>query len=62
MRSINVAVEGVASLLANLDPSKATYSGPHLDGIPARSLYIKMILFIYLNDLVPSLTLTYQAS
>ena len=52
MRPINVAVEGVASLLANLDPSKA--SGP--DGIPAR------VLKDMANDLAPSLTLIYQAS
>ena len=52
MRPINVAVEGVASLLANLDPSKA--SGP--DGIPAR--FLKDMA----NDLAPSLTLIYQAS
>ena len=52
MRSISVAVEGVASLLANLDPCKA--SGP--DGIPAR--YLKDMA----NDLAPSLTLIYQAS
>ena len=49
MRPINVAVEGVASLLANLDPSKA--SGP--DGIPAR--FLKDMA----NDLAP---LIYQAS
>ena len=52
MRPISVAVEGVASLLSNLDPCKA--SGP--DGIPAR--FLKDMA----NDLAPSLTLIYQAS
>ena len=52
MRPINVAVEGVTFLLANLDPSKA--SGP--DGIPAR--FLKDMA----NGLAPSLTLIYQAS
>ena len=52
MRPISVAVEGVASLLANLDPSKA--SGP--DGIPAR--FLKDMA----NDLAPSLILIYQTS
>ena len=52
MRPINVAVEGVTSLLANLDPSKAS----RLDRIPAR--FLKDMA----NDPAPSLTLTYQAS
>ena len=52
MRPINIAVEGVASLLVNLDSSKA--SGP--DGIPAR--FLKDMA----NDLAPSLALIYQAS
>ena len=50
MKPISVAVEGVTSLLANLNPSKA--SGP--DGIPARFLEDMA------NDLAPSLTLIYQ--
>ena len=52
MRPISVAVEGVGSLLSNLDPYKA--SGP--DGIPAR--FLKHMA----NDLAPLLTLIYQAS
>ena len=52
MRPINVTMEGVASLLANLDPSKA--SG--LDGIPAR--FLKDMA----NDPAPLLTLIYQTS
>ena len=52
MRPISVAAEGVASLLSNLDPCKA--SGP--DGIPAR--FLKDMA----NDLAPLLTLIYQAS
>ena len=47
-----MAVEGVASLLANWDSRKA--SGP--DGIPAR------LLKELANDLAPLLTLIYQAS
>ena len=52
MRPISVTVEGVASLLSNLDPCKV--SGP--DGIPAR--FLKDMA----NDLAPLLTLIYQAS
>ena len=52
MRPISVTVEGVASILANLDPSKA--SGP--DEIPAR------LLKDMANDLAALLTLIYQVS
>ena len=52
MTPVNVTVNGVESLLSNLDQSKA--GGP--DGLPAR--FLKEMA----TDLAPSLTLIFQAS